>query len=366
LSAQRVLPAEPGANDDRELAELLERPMEGAIRLVLSRSPSPRAAAAVDGERFRIVTARDRSGALLGMGVRSVRPVYWQGEPARVGYLGQLRTAGVVGRGPLRAGFGELLADRREDELGFDLTTIASDNQRARRLLERGLPGLPRYQRVGEVVTLVFSTDPAGGGKGGPVVRPATAADREAILARLDGDRGRYQLAPRWSAADLEPGGRNRGLEIGHFLVVDGGRSDGAVRGCVAVWDQRAYKQVVVAGYAPWLGLARHLLAPWWRWRGTPRLPAPGSTLALASLAAICAEDGAVAIALVRAAARAARDRGLEQLVLCLPAGHPHVPVLGRLGRPRRYGTVLYAVGGQETDVAQLRAGLVHLEGANL
>jgi hypothetical protein len=36
------------------------------------------------------------------------------------------------------------------------LTSIASDNVVARRLLERGLPGMPTYRPLCEFVTLVF------------------------------------------------------------------------------------------------------------------------------------------------------------------------------------------------------------------
>ena len=52
----------------------------------------------------------------------------------------------------LGAGYHAMDRTRLADELPYDLTSIVSDNHTARRLLERGLPGLPRYLPVGEVI----------------------------------------------------------------------------------------------------------------------------------------------------------------------------------------------------------------------
>lgn len=344
---------------DAELCALLARPMEGAIRLALTRAPSPRRASEVEGDRYRLVTARHpHSGALVGMGVRTVRDVFFAGRPARVGYLGQLRVVDRVGFGRWRDGFRRLLDAREPDELGFDLTTIAADNQVARRLLERGLRGLPAYRQVGEITTLVFST----AGARGLATRTATAADLDAIVDRLAADGARFVLAPRWSRQDLQPEGRCVGLSLDDFLLVE---DAGRLRGGVAIWDQRAFKQVVVAGYAGWLALLRPVLNPWLRLAGQPRLPRPG-TLALAYLSHFSADDAAAAIALVAAARARARQRGLEQLVLSLSSRHPRLAAIRRAVPARRYLTGLYAVGATAAEAETLRHGVAHLEGATL
>lgn len=343
---------------DVELCALLARPMAGAVRLALTRSPSPRAASAVEGDRFRLATVRDpRKGELVGMGVRTVRDVFFDGQPSRVGYLGQLRVVGKVGFGRWREGFRELLAGRADDELNFDLTTIASDNVAARRLLERGLPGLPAYQDIGEIVTSVFA--PAR--RAQLVARQATLEDLPAIVERLESDRRYFQLAPRWSLQDLAPGGRCRDLALDDFLVVDG---KAGLRGCVALWDQRAFKQVVIAGYAPWLAVLRPLVNVLLGLRGEPRLPRPAKTLALSYLSHFSADDAETARALIESAFFVARRRGLEQLSLSLSTGHP---LLSSIDRPaRRYLTRLYAVGANPADLEVLRRGPFHLEGATL
>jgi hypothetical protein len=408
--------------DEAAVLALLARPMGGAVRLALTRSPSPRLAAEVEGDRYRLVTAEEpRTGTLLGMGVRTVRNVYLDGKAARVGYLSQLRVAGKVGLGRWRRGFRELLAARAADEIDFDLTSIASDNLAARRLLERGLPGLPPYREIGQIETLVFSTArgaPRGGDNGGGT----TPENLVAVANRLESDRRRYVLAPRWAVEDFEAGGRCLGLKREDFLVAPAGevqasggdrsareagiqcgallrKTRGALRrktspssnrrgvsgqeecpaldpsfpppalplgGCAAIWDQRAYKQVVVAGYARWLALLRPLLNPLRSWRGQPRLPSPGTTLALAYLSHFSADDAGTAISLLDAACARARARNLDQLALSLSTRHPLLPALAQARAPQRFRTTLYAVGGNATDLDRMRQGILHLEGATL
>ena len=44
------------------------------------------------------------------------------------------------------------------DAVGFHLTAILARNETARRLLEAGLPGLPRYSPVAEIKTFTLAT----------------------------------------------------------------------------------------------------------------------------------------------------------------------------------------------------------------
>lgn len=351
--------------DDEAARTLLEQPMAGTIRLALARSPSPRAASQVEGDRYRLTLARSvSSGEVIGMGARTVRPVFFDGEPARVGYLGQLRVEpGGASLRRWRRGFSELLSNRQPDELDFDLTTIATDNGPARRFLERGLPGMPRYEPLGEIETFVFATGRPQK-RSRPRVPSLRPSELTAVLDRLDDDRHRYFLAPRWHRQDLGPGGRCRGLSAEDFLVV---RNGDRLCGCAAIWDQRAFKQVVVVGYAPWLELVRPFVNLGLRALGQPLLPQPGTTLALAYLSHWSADDTATAAELLDAAKERARRRGLEQLVLSLPGRHPLASELPRLAGCRRYRTTLYAVGGAEGSLLErLRSGLLHLEGATL
>lgn len=187
--------------DDADLRRLLrETPMPGPIQVSLEREPSFFAAARAEGGRQYTVAIRDQqTGQLAAMGGRSVQKVFVNGNPEHVGYLSQLRIAPEHRRHSrqlLRMGFDLLRQTRTEDEAPFDITTIVTDNDVARRLLEAGLPALPRYTPVDRILTMLLPVR----GK----VRPAVAP---------------YQ-----------------------------------------VLDQRAFKQIVVRGYSSWLRRCRWLL----------------------------------------------------------------------------------------------------------
>ena len=141
--------------DDADLRRLLrENPMAGAVRLSLEREPD--FFAGFGGAEQQTIVARER-GRLACAGWCGFRERFVNGVPRRVGYLGGLRLAGeFAGRGEVvRRGyefFGEL---QRERPAAGYFTSIAADNERALRLLERGLPGWPRYAWLADFVTVL-------------------------------------------------------------------------------------------------------------------------------------------------------------------------------------------------------------------
>ncbi len=163
------------------------------------------------------------------------------------------------------------------DEAPYDVTTIVRDNTVARRVLEAGLPGLPRYTPVERILTLLV-----------PVKRSVVRSSRA--------------LSP--------------------FVREDSGGSSHSRTDDVL--DQRAYKQVVVRGYGPWLRRCRWLL----------RLPPVGTVLPIAYVVNFTGELDRLEPA----------PEGCRWLVIGLPASHPEVPALRRRYRPRTYESTLYVV----------------------
>ena len=364
----RVLAA--GRGDDAELRALLrEGSMDGVIRLALTREPRFELAAEAEGVRHHTMIVRDAAThRLLGMGTRSVREVFHHGEPALLGYLGQLRTApGLRHIRRMRDGFAHLERSVQLDELPFDLTAIVSDNEPARRLLERGLPGLPVYRPLAEAETLIVPTaDPVWRRARTLAARRAEAADLRRIVAFLQDQLRRYALAPRWTEAHLRE--RCRDLAGEHFMLLE---ERGELRGVGAVWDQRAFKQVVVTGYQPWLARVRGPLNAALRVVGQPALPPAGTSLALGYLSHFAMRDDddvEGARALVDGLRRQARERGLAQLALTLAVDHPLRAALRRRFAARPYRSILYAVywPGRETRLADDGDGAGILGGRRL
>lgn len=79
-------------------------------------------------------------------------------------------------------------------------------------------------------------------------------------------------------------------------------------------------------------------------------------------------DDPEVFQALLEAAYRGAKTRGLAYVILGFAAGHPWLPWLERRFRPRRYESVLYAVdwGNGGEAIEALDGRLPHVEVALL
>jgi hypothetical protein len=317
--------------------------MEGLVRLALAREPDATLAAGIEGTRHATALLREEPGGkVLGMGSRSVRRVFYRGEPALLGYLGQLRVkSGLCALKRLRAGFENLERTRREDELPFDLTSIVEDNSPARRLLERGLPRFPRYQPLTRLTTCLIST--AGSRTAGDSSMSARDPELAEIAECLQRNLRRYEFAPIWTEEELRSNEICRDLRPEDFLVK---RVAGRITGCAAIWDQRGFKQVIVAGYAPWLARCRPVVNVGLALTRRPRLPSPSSTLSVAYLSHVaidadCAQDFLELVAAARV--RAAR-RGIDFLALGFAQDHPLLEVALSKLRPRSYRSILYLV----------------------
>jgi hypothetical protein len=367
IRAGGMIVEEAAPEDDPELRRLLrDNPMEGEIRVSLEREPNAFLAAAVEGEPHRTIVARDPDGGIVGMGSRSVWNAFVNGEPCRLGYLSQLRVDRAH-RGQKRlltAGYDLIRTFRSPEEMPFDLTSIVADNEVARRLLGAGLPGLPRYQEIEEWTTLIVPTTSRPRSSAVPILR-GTRDLLAGAAACLERNRRRYQLAPRFSAEDLLSPDRSRGLAPSDFFLAV---VNTEVVGCLALWDQSSFKQVVVRGYAPrlarWRPLMNHLAAPL---LGTPRLPDPGHALPHAYLShlAVDEDDPETFRALVEAAYAEARARRYVYVVAGLAARHPWRPWLEKRFKPRTYPSVLYAVLWGD-HVAALDGRMPHVEVALL
>jgi hypothetical protein len=348
-----------GPDDDAELRRLLrDNPLGTSIRLSLECEPSFEQASRVQGDRHDTVVARDRrSGRIVAMGSRAVRDVYVNGRRARMGYLGQLRVdpSHRRRRDLLLAGYALTRSRRQEDELPFDLTSIMADGRSARRLLSAGVRGLPRYRPLEPFVTMAIPVRGRRGRRRGrsiEIERGSRSALTD-IVDCLQRNARRFQLAPRWSAQDLQSTSRTRGLELADFYLA---RRRGRVIGCLTRWDQRSFRQVMVRGYAPRLGRWRpavNAIAPW---LGMPGLPAVGHQVAFAFLSHVAVDDDDPLVLgpLIDAVRRDARGSSLSSLVIGCCERNPLIAaVRGRLPH-RGWMSMLYTVDWDDCENAAL------------
>ena len=329
-----------GADADGIRRLLRATPFGGRISLTLEADPDHREELCGAGRRQIVVAARESApDEILGLAERAGHTLWVDRESTRIGYLAQLRRmpGEKITLRRMRYGYDLLERERQPDELPFDYTSILAENASARRLLERGLPGLPRYEEVGKMVTLTFAVSSYHNSKGPPSDVVELHRDgREEALDCLRRNLQQRQLAPdlEMSAFDL-PG-------ITWLVSKKGGKIDG----CVALWDQRAFKAVTIHGYAGCLRRLRIPINLMRAARGLPTLPPIGGRLPLAFLAFLVADgdDCDVMASLVTAACAAAKAKSLSYVSLGLPDGHHLLPVFKKKLRPDMIESVIYLV----------------------
>jgi hypothetical protein len=337
----RFVVAEHG--DDAAIRRLLrENPMRGAIQISFQREPDYFRGANVAGGKDQTIVAFS-GGRLACMGRCSRRACWVNGREANAGYLAELRLdAGARGRfGMVRDGFRFFHEMERENPAELYFTSIAADNERARRLLESGARGLPAYGFLAELDTLLIAV-PRRRRTARLSVRTAAPEHLPAILRMLNEHRRSHQLSAVWTENSLRSL-EQHGLPPERFLVAFDG---GEMIACGALWDQRGFRQAVIHGYSrplamarPFLNLARHLL-------GSPHLPRAGSVLAHALLSPLAMAPAAMHLLpdFIEAASPFASPMGVEFLTLALPATDARLPVLRRRFATRTWRSRLYRV----------------------
>ena len=332
--------------DDEDISRLLrENPIPGDVSVSFEREPDYFADTALPGELKQTIIARDSAG-LVGAGSCVVRNRFVNGVPRQVGYLAGLRLdARNAGRFDLlRRGYHFFHQLQIQSPADYYFTSIAADNERARRFLERRLPGMPHYAFVGDFVTLLL---PAARGtlsraKPNRNELQAWAPCIEEVVPRLNACNREHQFAPCWAAPELFSL-RQLGLQLDDFrFVCQSGRAVASA----ALWDQRAFRQTVIRGYAPHLAASRPLLNALGRLLVWPRLPAVGEPLAnaLVSHLAVGPDDADSLIALVAELRRTAARRQLELLTFGFAANDPRLGTVRRNFRCREYHSRFYCV----------------------
>ena len=344
-----VFYAVAGPADDADLRRVLrEVPMDGWVHVSMTREPEMSRVHRALGQSGAFVILREAdSGHAICVGEYHVSRLFLNGAPATVPYIGALRVIPEWRNriSILRRGLDmvrRLQAARGEPP--FMLTAIAADNARAIRLLEANLFGMPDYHRVGRTVTLVL---PLGRGRPAAFVRPATADDLPAIAAALWAAGRRSQFMPVWDVPMLHWLIAEGGLDHADFRLVE---RSGAIAGILAVWDQRAFRQVLIDGYAPWLSRLRPAYNAVASLRGQPVLPPQGTVLPQVALSHFLAPpDAADALALVSDALAHARAKGAGTALLGLDALHPLLGGLRRHFGALCYETSLYLVSWKQS-----------------
>jgi hypothetical protein len=161
----------------------------------------------------------------------------------------------------------------KNDSLSLWFTSVAEDNDTARRILETDLEGMPRYGFRGAMETLAFSIRQR---KACGLLQRATINDVPALVDFYNQQARGFQLAPVVTESWLSALNGRQGLRLGDFLLF---KDKGEIRGCLAVWDQRKFKQTTIRGYGFPLNRLSGIYNLYAAARGRIMLPAPGERI---------------------------------------------------------------------------------------
>ncbi len=291
-------------------------------------------AAGLPRERQHLAIVR-QDRRLIACGLRSVRQVRSGGGTAYLGYLTLLRRDPTIPPTQLlpclRETFACLATTRRSDELPVDLTSILAGNRAARRLLEAGLPGVPRYQHRATYRTFTWSAR--------TLARLATAAVRRDHIVPLP--HPGLSMQP-----DAAPSGMLHHLDE---------------RAWGSVVDQRDHKAIVITTMPPSVRWLRSLLNGLRQVQRLPRIPRPGAVIPQVFLTSWGWAPGAVreAFAVAGTLARQLPSTTLVTAGWC--DDHPDAAALAHLAPPAEQLVARwYTVGGT------LPPGPWHLEAGGL
>lgn len=349
------------AGDDAALRRLLRaNPMRGGISLTFEREPDYFRGCDIAGAEDQTIVAFENE-RLICMGRCSVRTRYLNGSPQRVGYLGELRLdASAQGRfDVLRRGYQFFREVCDADPPVTWFTSIASDNQRSIRFLERNLRGMPRYDFLGEFVTLLIAVPrrafarvrlvsraratPDAGGLRCVAGCPALA---EQMTHLLNEQGARRQFATAWTSEHLRAL-EEWGLSLGAWQCILRGQE---LVACAALWDQRPFRQTVLRGFSRTMAMMRPFINLAASAVGTAGISSIGSTVAHGFFSPLAVEAGReeLLLALVNTGFSHARQRGLDFLTLGFAASDSSVALLRRHFRCREYRSRLYRVSWTE------------------
>ena len=352
--------------DDASIRRLLrENPMTGAITLGFEREPSYFNGANLAGGEDQTIIALSAE-RLICMGRCTRRECWIDGHVRRAGYLGELRLDATA-RGRLqilRAGYEFFHALEADDPADVYFTSIGADNHRSRRLLEKGVAGLPAYVFLAELDTLLISV-PRRAPHAMLRVERATPARAPDLLRVLNDHGRRHHLSAVWTMENLHAL-ESQGLPLDRFLLAFDG---GDLLACAGLWDQRGFRQTVIRGYSAALARARPFINFASRFLGVPRLPRVGAVLPYAFLSPLACKAGTEPILpdLIAAFFPLAAEIGAEYLSVVLPSMDPTLPALRHRFSTRTWRSRLYRVDWPDRARSEFGTGRAFLpEGALL
>lgn len=357
-----------GEEEDEALRTLLRTiSMPGEITLSFQREPSFFLAEQAGNLTSQVAVCKDQqTNQLVGMGSRSIRAVYIDGHPARVGYLSMLRgIAEVRGSIAFARGYRYLHTLHADGAVPYYFTTILDDNTNARTLLTSGRAGLPVYKPLARLCTYLIPLRKNRSGQRSS--GRSSRVDRDHLpeaLGFLQNWNSQHQFAPVYTLTDLL--GESKllpGFSWENLFIY---QKHGQVCGTLGIWDQQSFKQTVVTAYSRKMRYVRPFYNLFATLVGNPGLPELGAEVKL--LYATCLSGDVEAFAaLLHQAWVDWSNQGYDYLSVGICGDNQFASVAARYATERIASTVYMVYWPQDSPVSLPGTDRpIHLEVATL
>lgn len=318
--------------------------MQGTISLSFEREPYFFDAARVEGRNHVTLLSRNEEDKIVAIGSRSSRPYWVEGKLQQLGYLSQLRLVNEHRASPhrLMPGFEKMHEVHSEyKDVKYYIVTVLEENDKARRFLTSGSKKLPTHKEWSRLNTFVFQLVYKKIQNNGYFINRATQAEIPILVKLLQNVYSDKSLAPFWDEESLF--GVNSGLKPEDFFI-GYNKSTNEPVACVAVWDQRSYKQVYVHDYEKKIKMFRPLLNLVRKWTKYPYFPQVGQAFSHAYLShlAIAKNHDQVIIPLIQTAINENLSRGFHYLSLGLLQSSPYCDLIKKHYNPYTLRSVVY------------------------
>ena len=321
-----------------------EMPLRGPVTLAFEREPDFYHALEVEGDHVDVAAAHDGK-RVVGFATQSLVMRYVNGSPDLVSYLGMARVEPRLrGRQVSPQAFRMFREVQKSQGVHHVFASVVATHSGRHAFPDTPTDGIPGFRPVADLCTLVFPVNgrqiqalPDG-------IRIAREDDAGQIVACLNRNNQPFQFSEVWNETNLQCSRRTRGLGIGDFLVVT---RAGRVKGCVALWDQRAFKQTRIIDYSGLLGMARPLVNVFCGSLGKPKMPARGHLFeqVFISHLAVDNDERELTLKLLHSLRiEAARRGGISNLALGMSAADPRLETVRRAFRGLLYRSRLCRV----------------------
>ncbi len=253
---------------------LRDNSIPGSISVTLETEPSFFDSLSVIGVESQVIVSKCDE-EVMGLGIRSIKKIYFEGKEKKVGYLSGLRGYSKFRNNVfLSCGFKFLRELDRDDKVPFYLTTIIEDNYDARKILESARAGLPYYFPLDILSTFVIKPKKRKIKRKYEIIK-GDEVDLEKIVNFMNVEGSKKNFYPCIEVSDFFTE-RLRCLNQDDFYLAVNGDE---ILGIVGRWNQESFKQTRVISYDKLIKFSKPFINISSAFSNIPRLPNEGEKL---------------------------------------------------------------------------------------